>query len=358
MSVSEISGIPVRNLWLLMLYASDLWRYDGWDKYTLEACPDVLPDLLAEILTHQVKQRLQTQLSTQHQSQQAALNRVRGRINALQTERHQLLLRGQVACEFNTLSQNNIRNNYIRAALEHISHQVSRPSLRQGCLCLIRQFKQLGITDPCPSRMQISQERCGRHEQTDQLLLNLAHLAFNLHLPTESSGQQRLLRAERQDLPWIRRLYEKAIAGFYSVVLTPQGWQVSQGKRLFWPIQQQSAAISQLLPSMQTDIILEHSEPAQRIVIDTKFTHIIKSGWHREKTFSSPHLYQLYAYLMSQTGHGDKLADTASGLLLYPAIGQMIKETVTLQGHSIRFATVDLAADSGEIRRQLLECLL
>lgn len=40
--------------------------------------------------------------------------------------------------------------------------------------------------------------------------------------------------------------------------------------------------------------------------------------------------------------------------LLHPAIGQMVNETVVIQGHPIRFATVNLTASPAEIQLQLL----
>ncbi|MDI3515285.1 MAG: 5-methylcytosine-specific restriction enzyme subunit McrC, partial [Rhodocyclaceae bacterium] len=64
--------------------------------------------------------------------------------------------------------------------------------------------------------------------------------------------------------------------------------------------------------------------------------------------------YQIYAYLRSQVGQGDPMADGASGLLLHPAVGETVDETVVIQGQRIRFATVDLAAGAGEVREQLL----
>jgi 5-methylcytosine-specific restriction enzyme subunit McrC len=41
-------------------------------------------------------------------------------------------------------------------------------------------------------------------------------------------------------------------------------------------------------------------------------------------------------------------------LLLHPSVGDVVDETVLIQGHSIRFATVDLMAPQTEIRSQLL----
>lgn len=77
---------------------------------------------------------------------------------------------------------------------------------------------------------------------------------------------------------------------------------------------------------------------------------MVTSGWYREETLRSGYVYQIYAYHRSQVGCDDVLTGHASGLLLHPAIGQMVDETVHIQGHVIRFATVDLTATPADIR--------
>ena len=121
-----------------------------------------------------------------------------------------------------------------------------------------------------------------------------------------------------------------------------------------WQIEQKTDGIEKILPTMRTDVVLDHSSTGRRIVIDTKFTSIVTTGWYREETLRSGYVYQIYAYLRSQVGRGDTLADCASGLLLHPAIGQTVDETAVIQGHHIRFATVDLTASPVDIRSQLL----
>ncbi len=59
----RIGRIPVRNLWLLMLYASDLFRTSGIGKVGLEDNSDELPDLVAEILAHAVEKQLRGHLT-------------------------------------------------------------------------------------------------------------------------------------------------------------------------------------------------------------------------------------------------------------------------------------------------------
>lgn len=348
-----IGRIPIRNLWLLMLYASDLFRTRGTGEIGLEDSPDDLPDLVGEILAHAVEVRQRRHLSLGYRSRDAVLNRVRGYIDVLRTECHQLLARGLVACRFDELTIDTPRNRFVRAALETIARIVRRSDLAHRCRALASGMKDQGVSGNAPTRLEMSVDRFGRHDADDRIMVAAASLALDLALPTETNGTSMLPLPEREEM-WVRRLFEKAVGGFYDVVLSPQGWRVQCGSTLGWQIEQKSAGIDRILPGMRTDIVLDHAEKGQRIVIDTKFNSIMTSGWHREETVRSGYLYQIYAYLRSQVGRGDLLADSASGLLLHPSIGETIDETVVIQGHSIRFATVDLTASSKEIRLQLL----
>ena len=100
-AVGTIGHIPVRNIWLLMLYASDLYRELPRSKSVdVEEDPDELPNLVAELLTHAVESRMRRNLSFGYRRKQVDLDRVRGRVDLLRTERRQLLQRGKVACRF------------------------------------------------------------------------------------------------------------------------------------------------------------------------------------------------------------------------------------------------------------------
>ena len=59
-----VGQIPVRNIWLLMLYASRPLRYlNSSEKKNVEENPDDIPDLVAEILVSEVTQRMKRNLS-------------------------------------------------------------------------------------------------------------------------------------------------------------------------------------------------------------------------------------------------------------------------------------------------------
>jgi 5-methylcytosine-specific restriction enzyme subunit McrC len=258
-----------------------------------------------------------------------------------------------VACRFEDLTVDTPRNRFVRAALDAIARIVHRPQLTRRCRAIASSLKQLGVSGEKPSRSEVGADRFGRHDADDQLMIGVAQLAFDLALPTEATGSKSLAVPEREDT-WIRHLYEKAVGGFYDVVLSPLGWRVDAGRRLGWLIEQKTTGIDSILPSMLTDVVMDHYGLRRRIVIETKFTRIVTPGRFRKETLQSEHVYQLYSYLRSQEGYEDLLSVHASGLLLYPSIGEMVDETVVIQGHAIRFATVDLSATAGEIRDQLM----
>ena len=254
-----ISGrhrIPIRNVWLLMLYASDAFcRVDADTRSSLEENPDEIPDLVAEILTHEVQRRLQRNLSLGWRTREAVVNRVRGRIDLRQTVSRRLLERGTVACRFDEITIDTPRNRLVRAALSKLSGIVGRTELARRCSFLSARLGNMGVNAERPNRADVSVNTFSHSDTRDRLMVAAARLAFDLALPSEEPGFTTLPTALR-DVKYLRVLFEKAVGGFYSVVLSQSGWQVSAGKTIRWPHDNATPGIPAILPSMKTDIVL------------------------------------------------------------------------------------------------------
>ena len=205
------------------------------------------------------------------------------------------------------------------------------------------QLDLLGRLGARPERRHSSTTRGGRPERSmdegaggGDTAGMLPMLGFETRHRTASGGAERShlppARPCRRDkiLPWSGPLSRIAVFG------RPSRHQ-NRTKSMTW--------IFHTRPTpMQTDIVLDEHGTGRRIVIDTRFTSILKAGWYRDETLSSAYLYQIYAYLRSQVGRGDRSADHAEGLLLHPAVGESVDEFAIIQEHRIRFGTVDLAA--------------
>lgn len=201
--------IPLRNVWLLLLYASELFKQlTKEERGDAEKRPDDLPELAAEILAREVERRLHRHLTHGWQPRAADLRRVRGRIDLRRTETRQLLQRGQIACRFDELTADTPRNRYVRAALLQASSELAAAAqsrrnalsgreskiadLARRCRSLARRLERLGVNGPKPPAYEVDAAHGRGFAADDRRMLGAARLVFELALPNEEGGNLRL----------------------------------------------------------------------------------------------------------------------------------------------------------------------
>ncbi len=351
----------IRNLWFLMLYASDSFAYIEKNHGASKAeNPDRLADLIAKILTETVELRLRRNLNFSYEPRQETLRRVKGRIDLLKTERRQLLQKAQIACRFEELTIDTPRNRFVRDALDKMAVLVNDAKLANTCRTQALQLRQAGVNGLAPPKQQMENQRYGRNDKNDKKMVFAAMLAFDLALPDESAGFNEMFSPNYKDNS-LSKLYEDAITNFYKKTLSSKGWKVSGQKKITWEITKHDEQAKKLLPSMYLDIILNKKETGKNIIIDTKFKDVFAKNTHSGQEVSKLHssnIYQIYTYLGSQQGKEDShVKDNAEGLLLYPCVGEEVDETFRLQQFNVRFATVDFLGDERSIRKRLIEII-
>lgn len=345
--------IPLRNIWLLFLYAADLVRFKDKANVDAESARN-LPELLARLLVRVVQQRLRRNLSRGYVARHGVLSRVRGRIDVLATVSGQLLEQGRVACRYEEHTMDTPRNRLVRAALDHLSTMVDAPAVVHECRAQSQILGRLGVSSVLPSREHLATDQISRNETADLLMVSLAKMVFEAVIPSEQAGNTHAFAVDA-DVHLIRRLFEKAVANALRIQLQPLGWQVQHGRKLSWPVGQTSNGIEAHLPGMRTDIELVHTGNKVKVVIDTKFTHIFTESQYKAEVLRSGYLYQLYAYLRTQEAqlhaHG---IERSEGMLLHPQCGPPLDAYIDMQGHRMRFKTIDLMSSAEEFERQLL----
>lgn len=348
--------IPVRSLWFLLVYASDMLsqlRTTEREKILAGDRDDDLIDAVAEVLAGEVEQRLRRQLTVQYRLRQAELTRVRGRIDHLRTATRRLTDQGRIACRFEELSVDSPRNRFIAHTLISAAPALIRTDLAHRCRAAAFRMHRHGVSATVPSRAEMSRNQLGHHDTADRRMLDAAYLLRDMAIPTHASGAV--------DMPLLggdagthRKLFEAAVRGYFRHTLTDKGWTVG-ARILKWTPPQTPDA--KFLPVMKTDISLENPAAQQRIVIETKFTDalVTRDG---KTTVKTDYLYQLYAYLSSQVGLGNPAADSAQGVLLFvkTAERELFDAETTVHGHRMRFISVDLAAPPAEIRARWASC--
>ncbi|MCE5290224.1 MAG: hypothetical protein LLG14_13450 [Nocardiaceae bacterium] len=349
--------VPVRSMWFLLIYASELLaelREPERDKVLAGERDNDLLDAIAEVLVVEVEQRLRHQLTLHYRPRRADLDRVRGRIDHLRTVTRRLSDQGRIACRFEELSVDSPRNRFIAHTLLYAAPAVIRKELAQRCRNAAFRMHRLGVGAVEPSRSELSRDRLAHHDAADRRMLDAAHLLREMAIPFHAQGAVDL-PALLDDAGKHRKLFEAAVRGFLRYTLSSKGWIVG-ARILHWPSNTPSQ--TGYLPVMKTDVTLDNPSTHRRIVIETKFTDALVSR-ENKITVDSAYLYQLYTYLASQTGQGDALANNAEGVLLFVKTSERpdFNEETEIQGHRMRFMSVDLAATPAEIRTRWLQCL-
>ena len=357
-----IGKIPLKSVWMLLAYASDFLSTlsEPIKEAVLEGDYDAdFMDPVARVLVEEVERRLKRQqLSFHYRTRVADLTRVRGRVDHLRTAAHRLMDKGQIACRFSELSVDSPRNRFIAAALLKARLCLLNDDLKRRCASAAFQMHRLGVSPNEPSRAELSKDRLGHHDASDRQMLDAAHLITQMAVAAHDDGTLALPKLFDDKFRTYGDLFETAVRN-YLKEKHRRSWKVDN-PHLKWRDADGDEAMLDILPGMKTDIVLDELRTNRRIVIEVKFSDALYSRTDVERTsIDSSYLYQLYAYVMSQTGRDDERADHAEGVLLFPVAldREPTDESVDIQGHRIRFLSVDLTAEPKSIRDRWDLCL-
>jgi len=352
-------GIPIRNLWHMLLYAwneASLNAIHGWMMEAAESAP-TLDSLLASILIKLMQQRLRIGLGRDYVNQAQTLRGIRGRIDFAKSLKNQTFERGEIICEYQGFNSNSQKNQIIRTMLARLvkvgqfgPESTSAKEIQQKLRRLIRDLDGIDFMEVTPDL--IRRQLLIRNDHDYRLMLSICDLILQRQMPggSEERAASAVPAFDREALV-LHSVYERFVTNFYRIHL--KGWEVNAQKRLEWHAKDANAH----LPMMVPDLVLQERSSQQLIILDTKFTphSLVENQWGKP-LFDSSHLYQLYAYLKSQE-HLSEAHRVASGLLLYPAVGSKLSEQIELQDHVIRIESVDLATPWQEIEIALLELI-
>lgn len=356
-SLISTKSITIRNIWLLMLYASENFahfehtRTRGSKETLIEN--EHIPDIVAEILLYFTQERLLRGLTHSCLTREADVTRVRGSINILRTATRKLLVQGKVACRFYAHTLNTPRNCLIKAALEKGAN-LARSPIAEACRTYANILNHMGVTGNLPDRYTLSKSTDSINTREERFVLSAARLMLDMALPQTLPGQNYLPLPQYTEEK-LRKLFEKAIRGFYRVTVSDT-WHVAPGNVTpKWAHSDVSPGLDSCLPRMELDVILRRRSDNYKVIIDTKFTPLLKQGYYRNESLSSTYIYQMYAYLRTQEGSPD--SQHATGILLHPSLGETQIHSCIIQGHTFIFATINLNAHASDIRKDLLNIL-
>jgi 5-methylcytosine-specific restriction enzyme subunit McrC len=346
-------GIPIRNLWHMLLYAWNEYPITShWSLEDVEDAP-TLDALLAAILAKLIQQRLRIGLGRNYVNQNQSIRGIRGRIDFTESLKQRSFEHGQAFCEFQQYSANAPKNQIVRSTLARLVQTGSfghdrtlANESRHNLRWLARSLDGIDIIE---LKLDfIRRQQFGRNDGDYRLMLAICELILQRQMPTEATGQHRLPKIDHQALV-LYNIYERFIANFYRLHLN--GYTLKAQPHLSWHTKQENT----YLPIMKPDLIFQRKASGDIIVLDTKFTakSLTENMWGKQ-LFESSHLYQMYAYLNTQ----ERLSEfhqKAAGILLYPAIHGKFSEIIELEDHTIVIECLDLTTSWQKVEEQLLD---
>jgi len=317
-------------------------RFRGRWPVEAETSPDLL-GLLASILASATRALLRRQLGRSFATRSQTIRGIRGRIDLAESLKRLTFQRGAAHCSFSELSVDTPKNRVLRATLHRLAsdprlcHTVPKAEadMRHELRTLVRALQSVSLVPI--SSTDFSRLQLGRNDRDYALPLAICALVHRLEMPTEAAGDHVMVALLRDEITF-HQLFERFVRNFCHFHFPECD---VRPESLTWPDELEC----ELVPAMRTDMTITlKNPPHHRLVIDTKYyASALSTSLYGAERFRSGNLYQLYAYLRTQEHRGAPHR-SAAGMLLYPTTDRELEETMFIQGHRIRVASLNLSA--------------
>jgi len=333
--------IKIQNIYYMLAYAFQVLKDDCYKNITTEDF-EYVEDLLAAILAKGIANQIKRGLGREYTSCETALSSPHGKIKISSSLKERTILKRQLVCEFDELSENTYVNKILKtSALILIRSNEVKPKQKYTLRRVMHYFHNIDTVKP--RDIKWTGIRYHRNNSTYKMLMNICYLVIEATLPSTHEGSRRLLHFKDEHM---HHLFEKFVLEYYKKHYP--NYKVSAAQ-IDWNIDN---GFIDFLPVMKSDIIVEHD--GKTLIIDTKYySHILQTNYlYNNRTIHSANLYQIFTYVKNKDIHhsGD-----VSGILLYAKTDEEIvpDNNYLMDGNKISIKTLDLNRNFTDIRRQL-----
>lgn len=335
--------IPIRNIYYMLSYAFQVLSEQGYRNIETEQFDNVA-ELCAAILSKGVSLQLKRGLGREYIETTESLSSVRGRIEISESIKTRSLLKRQLVCSYDDFSENSYMNQIIKTTMQLLLHADIAKARKKELRKLLVYFGNVDLLDVHTINWKI---QYNRNNQTYRMLISVCYLVIKGLLQTNTDGTTRLM--DFLDEQRMCRLYEKFILEYYRKEFPKLTVNASQ---IPWALDD---GISDMLPVMQTDIMLSHG--GKVLIIDAKYYGHTTQTQYDIHTLHSANLYQIFTYVKNKEAELANVPHEVAGMLLYARTDEAVQPNNSYQmsGNRITVKTLDMNCDFSVISEQLSE---
>ena len=330
----------------MLSYAFKALKQSNYEKIASENF-EKIEDLMAAILVKGIAQQLKQGLHREYITFREDLPTLKGKLDIHGSIKQKIDQKRRLSCEYDELSENNILNQILKTtALQLIQCSDVSHERRQVLRKQMMFFEAVDVVEG----KSIAWKRLNiqRNNRSYELLMNVCYFVLNGLLQTEEAGRYKMPMFEEDAMA---KLYERFILEYFRF---HHAHLNARARQIDWNLDEgNDESMIAFLPTMQTDITLEHE--GKTLIIDAKYYgKTMQSRWGDSKTFHSHNMYQIFSYVKNHDTTG---AGNVAGMLLYAKTDEDVTPNATLSigGNLISVKTLDLNCEFVEIQMQLDE---
>lgn len=324
----------------MLSYAFKVLKQTNYEEVESESFDNIY-DLFAEILVKGLRRQLKQGLYKEYISRSESIPTIRGKMILRDSIQHKLQRKQLMSCEYDELSEDNLFNQIIKAALVLL---IKEPSVTKDNKSRLKKvtlyFSEISLIDPKQINWKLLQFQ--RNNQSYQMLLNICKFVIDGLLLTHETGSYKTPAFTDENMAM---LFERFVLEYYKKhfpQLNPKAAYIN------WNIKAEEDYHGlAFLPQMKTDIVL--STHNKTLIIDTKF---YRENLNKYGNIHSGNLYQIYSYVKNKDA---ERTGYVSGMLLYAQTSnqQVLDYTYNMGNNLISIKSIDLNQNFERIKEQL-----
>lgn len=329
--------IPIENIYYMLSYYfkfdalnNKIKNIDNIENY------DNIAELTAQILFRGVNALLKIGLSKEYILYSEPLSILKGKIDISNSIKTMSMHKKQLICLYDNFSINFYLNRIIKTAICELLKLDIKKESKEELRKILYFFKEVETIDIYKINWNI---QYNRNNQIYRILISICHLFISRYMS---------------------ELYENFIFRYYLTEFKEKNIKCYHKSNINWKLDKDNKGNIEMLPKMQTDIMLTCGNKI--LIIDAKYyPNYTRKKYNNEEIISkdkliSENLYQIFSYVKNKNLENEN--NEVSGMLLYAKTNKDntdINETYKMSGNKISVRSLDLTCNFKDIKKQLNE---